>query len=100
MSRARRARHAEATISSESRLGPFDIYNVKHRVITPPRPMPLESYDHDNECLLIHEHFGDNFEEKAIEIAIAAGIPKSRVSARLTDRGTFTTRVSPLLSAD
>lgn len=82
-----RARRMEASSSSTSAFGQFDISNVKFRVITPPRPRPLLSYTDGDLYKLILNIFGNEFETKAVQIASEVGIPTSSVEAEFVIRG-------------
>lgn len=68
-------------------MGAFDISNVYFRVMTPPRPNPLVSYDMTDECRQVLNTFGTAFEDMARLLASTAGIPESKVDVRLTSRG-------------
>jgi hypothetical protein len=81
---AQHTRCAEASYSSVSSLTPFDILNVKLRVVTPPRPPPHVSY-REKAYYFINELFGEEFQIKAAQIASESGIPD--VDATLTARG-------------
>jgi hypothetical protein len=83
---AQYTRRAEASYLSASPLGPFGILNVKLRVVTPPRPLPLVSY-HENAYYFINELFGKEFQIKAAQISSKSGIPD--VDVTLTARGMF-----------
>lgn len=85
----------DASESSESSLGMFDISNVKFRVMTPPRPMPLVSYSLDAECLSLLEVFGDEFVTKAVELAVQFGIPEPSIDADFLVRGMSKNPVGP-----
>jgi hypothetical protein len=84
-------RRTETTASSTSPLGPFDILNVKYRVVTPPRPRPLLSYldEAGVPCNRIREIFGNEFELEALKIARDVGVPITSTC----DDVTLTTRV-------
>jgi hypothetical protein len=78
---SQRARRTEASASSSSSLGPFEMLNVKLRVVTPPRPLPLDSYD-EKAYYYINELFGKEFQEKAAQIASESGIPDVHVTLK------------------
>ncbi|EAQ90498.1 hypothetical protein CHGG_02433 [Chaetomium globosum CBS 148.51] len=91
-----RARRAEASDSSESSLGLFDISNGKFRLVNPPPPcpMPLTNYSGGDECLNIEAYFGKDFSQKGVEIAAECGIRESTVHAMLTNRADHMTAIA------
>ncbi|KAK3349158.1 hypothetical protein B0T25DRAFT_591639 [Lasiosphaeria hispida] len=80
---SRRSRRSEASSSSESALGTFDISNLDNRVVTPPRSLPLVTYrsDSDDDTKRLKALFGDAFERKAVELTSNIGIPTATVDA-------------------
>ncbi|KAK3363706.1 hypothetical protein B0T25DRAFT_528316 [Lasiosphaeria hispida] len=82
----RRSRRTEASSSSESNLGTFDIANVNFRVVTPPRPLPLTSFDGSEECIYIRTQFKDEFEQQAIQFAMQCDVPASTLKVYITER--------------
>ncbi|KAK3936007.1 hypothetical protein QBC46DRAFT_38740 [Diplogelasinospora grovesii] len=80
-----RSRRTEASGSSTSSLGAFDIANVKFRVMTPPRPRPLIS-SQDATSKFIRDLLGNEFQTKAIEILAENGIPTESDYVALTTR--------------
>ncbi|KAK3353818.1 hypothetical protein B0T25DRAFT_221366 [Lasiosphaeria hispida] len=84
----RRSRRDEASSSSESALGTFAISNLDNRVVTPPRPLPLVTYqsDSDDESRRLKTLFGDAFERKAVELTSNIGIPTPAVDASFVAR--------------
>ncbi|KAK4447985.1 hypothetical protein QBC34DRAFT_485984 [Podospora aff. communis PSN243] len=84
-------RTVDKCYTAKSCLGSFEILNVKNRVVTPPRPLPLRSdrswYSDYPECRSIRNQFGYEFERKAIEIAVEHGLSQETVDASLRIRG-------------
>ncbi|KAK4447984.1 hypothetical protein QBC34DRAFT_495797 [Podospora aff. communis PSN243] len=71
---------------SRSSLRAFDVLNVKNRVVTPSRRLPLISLD-DDAIYRICRHFKDEFEKRAIEMAVeSCGIERSDVRVCITSR--------------
>jgi hypothetical protein len=85
--RARRV--VEKCCAANSSLGSFDILNVKNRVVTPPHPLPLRNHRDPRkvpEYRSIEKQFGQEFEKKAIEIAVERGLSPKTVRAKLKVR--------------
>ncbi|KAK3357845.1 hypothetical protein B0T25DRAFT_451290, partial [Lasiosphaeria hispida] len=84
--RSGRSRRQEASDSSDSSTGTFYIANVKFRVVTPPRPMPLVCCNKDDNCDAIQKRFGSEFEQQAVVILSRNGINDENCTVKLTAR--------------
>ena len=76
----------QSTSTSEGPLGTFEILNVPSRVMTPPRSLPLDKFRLEAPELLIDEVFGNEFVEKASEVASRLNLGKSITWVEITSR--------------
>lgn len=84
---AYRMRTASPSVIRHTSSGiPFEILNVKLRVITPPRPLPLESFDGDDHARVLRARAGEDLVVKATEILVKYGLgpPRITITSRLS----------------
>ncbi|KAK0641354.1 hypothetical protein B0T16DRAFT_419697 [Cercophora newfieldiana] len=68
-------RRQDGSSESDGPLGSFSVSNVKFRVVTPARPLPLASYPLGDNFKLLEDVFGYEFQRKARQLASEIGIP-------------------------
>ncbi|KAK4147589.1 uncharacterized protein C8A04DRAFT_9095 [Dichotomopilus funicola] len=78
------------TSTEEGPLGTFDILNLPSRVMTPPRRLPLDNSPREAAEQAITNVFGDEFTEKAVEVASRLGLRDSVAWVNLTSRSPAT----------